>query len=180
MLAGTTRYPADPNWKSGQNFRAVAGPVSADMRGSIRDRCVFVRDAVVATFSIGRECIPFRLRRRFRTGRILVHGDGVRVHRVRLHRRLAEELLCSAAFGRKQEVDGLAASINGSIQVDPASLDLHVRLIHTSGTVAHAQMRPDPLLLAVKPDFNLLSSVSGKRIEIFRGAQREDDRFRAR
>jgi hypothetical protein len=41
-------------------------------------------------------------------------------------------------------------------------------------------MRPDPLLLAVKPDFNLLSSVSGKRIEIFRGAQREDDRFRAR
>src|SRR5580692_7867224 len=57
-----------------------------------------------------------RLRHRFRIGRILVHGDGARVHRARLRQRPAEEPLCrlSVAFGRKQEVDGLAAAIDGS------------------------------------------------------------------
>jgi len=34
--------------------------------------------------------------------------------------------------------------------------------------------------IAVKPSFHLLASVSGKGIEIFRGAQREDDRFHKR
>src|SRR5215467_10073861 len=34
--------------------------------------------------------------------------------------------------------------------------------------------------IAVKPDFHLLASVSGKSIEIFRGAQREGDRFHGR
>jgi hypothetical protein len=34
--------------------------------------------------------------------------------------------------------------------------------------------------VAVKPSFHLLASVSGKGIEIFRGAQREDDRFHKR
>jgi hypothetical protein len=34
--------------------------------------------------------------------------------------------------------------------------------------------------VAVKPDFHLLASVSGKDIEILRGAQREDDRFHER
>ena len=67
---------------------------------------------------------------------------------MRLRERLAEEPLSrlSVAFGRKQEVDGLAAAIDGSIQVDPTALDLHVCLIHALGAVAHAQMRPDPLL----------------------------------
>src|SRR5262249_22791639 len=34
--------------------------------------------------------------------------------------------------------------------------------------------------IAVKPGFHLLASVSGKGIEIFRGAQREGDRFHGR
>src|SRR3954468_15776852 len=34
--------------------------------------------------------------------------------------------------------------------------------------------------VAVKPSFHLRASVSGKGIEIFRGAQRENDRFDAR
>ena len=34
--------------------------------------------------------------------------------------------------------------------------------------------------VAVKPSFHLLASVSGKGVDIFRGAQREDDRFHER
>src|ERR1700710_86641 len=52
----------------------------------------------------------------------------------------------SVAPGRQQEVDRLAAAVDSSIQIHPASLDLYVGLIHPPGAVAYAQVRPDALL----------------------------------
>jgi hypothetical protein len=50
------------------------------------------------------------------------------------------------AFGRQLEVNGLAAAVDGSTQVNPAALDLHICLFHPPGAVAHAQVGADPLL----------------------------------
>src|SRR5215213_1136431 len=54
------------------------------------------------------------LRRGFWIGRILVHRDGARVHRVWLRQGLAEEPLrrLGIALGREQEVNGLAAAVD--------------------------------------------------------------------
>jgi hypothetical protein len=73
---------------------------------------------------------------------------GAWVHRVRLAERLAKEAFCrlSIALGREQEVDGLAAAVDRPIQVRPAVLHLHVRLIDPPRAIARAQVRPDPLL----------------------------------
>jgi hypothetical protein len=49
-------------------------------------------------------------------------------------------------LGREQEVDRLAAAVDGSIPIHPAALNLHVRLVHPPGAVAHAQVRPKTLL----------------------------------
>ncbi len=98
---------------------------------------------------------PGGLRRRdtsLRIGRILVHGDGARVHGVGLRQRLAEEPFrrISVALVLQPKVDRLAAAVDGSIQIHPAALDLYVGLIDSPGVVAGAQVRPDPLLLGVE------------------------------
>ena len=68
--------------------------------------------------------IFLHIRHGARVGRVLVHRDGARVHRVWLRQRLAEEPLrrLGIALGRKQQVNGLAAAVNGSIQVGPAPM----------------------------------------------------------
>ena len=48
--------------------------------------------------------------------------------------------------GRQQEVDCLAAAVDGAIKIHPSAFDLHIRLVHPPGAVAHAQVRPDPFL----------------------------------
>jgi hypothetical protein len=57
-------------------------------------------------------------------GRVLVHRNGARVHRMRLRQRLAEEALrgLGVPLGREQEVDGLAAAVDRTLQVHPAPL----------------------------------------------------------
>src|SRR3954462_9967164 len=72
--------------------------------------------------------ISLHLGGRFRIGRVLVHRDGARVDRVRLRQGLAEEPLgrLGVAPGREQEVDRLAAAVDGAIQIHPAALDLHI------------------------------------------------------
>ena len=70
--------------------------------------------------------ILLHLCRGFRIGGILVYGDGARIDRVWLRQRLAEEPLrrLSIALGREQEVDRLAAAVDGPIQIGPAALNL--------------------------------------------------------
>jgi hypothetical protein len=48
--------------------------------------------------------------------------------------------------GRQQEVDCLAAAVDSAIKIHPLAFDLHIRLVHPPGAVAHAQVRPDPFL----------------------------------
>src|SRR3954453_11197832 len=50
------------------------------------------------------------------------------------------------ALGREQDVDRLAAAVHRPVQVGPAALHLHIRLIHPPRAVAQPQLRPDPLL----------------------------------
>src|SRR5215213_9037524 len=67
---------------------------------------------------------------------------------MRLPEGLAKEPLrrFGIAFGREQEVDRLAAAVYRPVQVGPAALYLHIRLIHPPRAVAQPQVRPDPLL----------------------------------
>ena len=73
-----------------------------------------------------------------RIGGVLVDGDRAGVHRVWLAQRLAEEPLRRRGVppGRKQEVNGLAAAVDRSIQVGPAALDLDVGLIDPPRAIA--------------------------------------------
>ncbi len=72
----------------------------------------------------------------------------VRIGRVWLASRLAEEPLGSLGIprGREQEVDRLTATVHSLVQIGPATLDLHISLIHLPGAAARPQMRPAPHL----------------------------------
>src|SRR3954447_20196876 len=92
--------------------------------------------------------VLLHLRHHAWVGRVLVHCDGAWVHCVRLPQRLAEEALRGrrVPLGREQEVDRLAAAVDRAIEVGPAALHLHIRLVDPPRAVARTQVWPDPLL----------------------------------